>query len=131
MSETPAATAEKPASPAIKALLGQKIGMTQIFDDHGQVVPVTVIQAGPCPVAFIATHEKNGYSAVQLSFGEVRAKSVNKPDAGRFKKANVPNARWVREFRLEKPADLQLGQVVDVNAFVPGDYVDVTGISKG
>src|SRR6266850_4349561 len=99
MSET-TETAEKPAPPSIKALLGQKVGMTQIFDAQGHAIPVTVVYAGPCHITHIATKEKNGYGAVQMAFGEVREKSVNKPDAGRFKKANVPNARWVREFRL-------------------------------
>ena len=115
----------------MKAILGQKVGMTQIFDAHGQAVPVTVVQAGPCYVTKVATQGKEGYSAVQMSFGDVREKSMNKPDAGRFKKVNVPNARWVREFRLGKPSELQVGQTIDVNAFVPGDYVDVSGISKG
>jgi large subunit ribosomal protein L3 len=126
-----AATPEKTASPTLKALLGQKVGMTQIFDAHGQAIPVTVVQAGPCQVTQVVTQEKNGYSAVQMAFGEVREKSMNKPDAGRFKKVNVPNAHWVREFRLDKSSDLQVGQTLDVNVFVPGDYVDVAGVSKG
>src|SRR5260221_12244640 len=117
MSEAAAPTAEKPASPAIKAILGQKIGMTQIFDAHGQAIPVTVVQAGPCPITQVMTKEKHGYTAVQIAFGEVREKSVNKPDAGQFKKAGQPAAHWVREFRLPKPTEHQVGFVIDVNAF--------------
>src|SRR6185295_5493397 len=116
---------EKPATPPLKALLGQKIGMTQIFDSHGQAIPVTVLLAGPCPITQVLTKEKNGYHAVQLAFGEVREKSVNKPDAGRFKKANVPAARWTREFRMDKPGDFQIGQAVHVDVFATGEYVDV------
>ncbi len=122
---------EKPASPPIKALLGEKIGMTQIMTAHGEVVPVTVVQAGPCHITQVMRPETHGYSAVQLSFGDVREKSVNKPDAGRFKKVNLPAARWVREFRVKKSDDFQIGQTVSVDVFAPGEYVDVSGISKG
>jgi large subunit ribosomal protein L3 len=131
MSETEATPTEKPSSPAIKGLIGQKIGMTQIFDAHGQVVPVTVLHAGPCHITQVMTQEKHGYTAVQLAFGEVREKSVNKPTTGQFKKANVAVARWLREFRLDKPMDLQVGQAVNVDVFAPGEYVDVVGVSKG
>jgi large subunit ribosomal protein L3 len=131
MSEEATPTVEAPAAPAIKALLGRKIGMTQIFDAHGQVIPVTVVQAGPCAITQVMTKEKHGYIAVQVAFGEIREKSMNKPDAGRFKKINQPAAHWVREFRLDKPVDLQVGQTLDVNVFTPGDLVDVAGISKG
>jgi large subunit ribosomal protein L3 len=131
MSETETVVAEKPASPAIKTLLGQKIGMTQIFDAQGQAIPVTVVQAGPCHITQVLTREKHGYTAVQIAFGDVREKSVNKPDAGHFKKANVPAARWLREFRLPATADLQVGQAINVEAFSVGDFVDVVGVSKG
>jgi large subunit ribosomal protein L3 len=124
-------TVVNPALPALKAILGQKIGMTQIFNAQGQGIPVTVVQAGPCAITQVLTQEKNGYSAVQLAFGEVREKSVNKPDAARFKKINVSPAKWTREFRVQKSIDFQVGQVIDVNVFVPGDYVDVSGVSKG
>jgi large subunit ribosomal protein L3 len=130
MSET-ATTEQKPATPTLKAILGQKIGMTQIFDTHGQAIPVTVVQAGPCPITQIITKEKHGYSAIQLSFGDIKEKSLNKPYAGHFKKNNVSPARWVREFRLEKPSDLQVGQSINVTSFTAGDYVDVAGVSKG
>src|SRR5688500_10875114 len=105
--ETAAVTPDKPASPPIKAILGQKIGMTQIFNALGEMVPVTVVQAGPCHVTQVMTPEKHGYSAVQVTFGDVRAKSVNKPDGGQFKKANVPAAKWVREFRVQKSEDFR------------------------
>jgi large subunit ribosomal protein L3 len=130
MSATIAPTEKRIAS-GNKILLGQKVGMTQIFDIHGQAVPVTVVQAGPCHITRITTDDKMTYSSVQLAFGEVREKSVNKPDAGRFKKINVPISRWTREFRLLKPHEIQVGQALDVNVFVPGDYVDVSGTSKG
>lgn len=128
---TETTTTEKPASAPIKAILGEKIGMTQIMTAHGEVVPVTVVQAGPCHITQVMKPETHGYSAVQLAFGEAREKSVNKPDAGRYKKANVKPAKWVREFRVQKPADFQIGQTVSVDVFVPGEYVDVSGISKG
>src|SRR5580693_4822996 len=100
---TTPAVAEKVATAAsIKAILAQKVGMTRIFDAHGNLVPVTVLQAGPCPVVQILTAEKNGYSAIQVAFGDVRAKSVNKPSNGVFKKANAAPAKWLREFRTEK-----------------------------
>src|SRR5215831_19062004 len=104
MSEaTPTATVEKPAAPAvtIKSILAKKIGMTRIYDAHGKAVTVTVLQAGPCPVTQVMTPEKHGYSAIQVAFGDVREKSINKPMAGFFKKANVPLAKWVREFRTD------------------------------
>ncbi len=127
-------TTEKPAAPpqpTIKAILAQKIGMTRIYDAHGKSLPVTVLQAGPCPVTQILTPAKNGYSAIQVAFGEVRAKSVNKPQAGIFKKANIPAAKWIREFRTDKAESFQVGQALKVDAFAAGDYVDVLGISKG
>ncbi len=125
-------TAPEQAAPAsLKAILGQKIGMTQVFDANGQIVPVTVVQAGPCHVTQIMTLEKHGYQAVQVAYGAIREKSVNKPAAGIFKKANVPAGRWVREFRTSKAGTLQVGQAIRVDAFVQGDYVDVWGIAKG
>ncbi len=124
---------EKPSVPAatIKAILAQKIGMTRIYDAHGKSVPVTVLQAGPCAVTQVITPEKNGYAAIQVAFGGVREKSVNKPSAGLFKKANVPAAKWLREFRTDKASTFQVGQVLKVDSFAVGDFVDVFGISKG
>jgi len=105
--------------------------MTRIYDAHGKSVTVTVLQAGPCPVTQIMTPKKHGYSAIQVAFGAVREKSVNKPQAGFFKKANVPPAKWVREFRTDKAESFQIGQTLKVDSFASGDYVDVFGISKG
>ena len=105
--------------------------MTQIFNTQGQAIPVTVVQAGPCPITQIKTEAKNGYNAIQVAFGDVREKSVNKPDAGHFKKANVPAAHWLREFRVPKTDIFQVGQMIGVDVFAPGEYVDVAGISKG
>ncbi len=128
------ATPEKeaaPAAPQIKAILAQKVGMTRVYDAHGNIIPVTVLQAGPCAVTQIMTKERSGYSAIQVAFGDVRVKSVNKPTAGIFKKANVPPARWFREFRTDKASTFQVGQVLKVDSFAPGDFVDVFGTSKG
>ena len=135
MSETATSTAvpadaEKPAAPTMKALLGQKVGMTQIFDAQGRVIPVTVVQAGPCHVTQVLTKEKHGYAAIQVAFGETRVKSVIKPHAGQFKKANVTPTRWIREFRTDKPG-FEVGQALRVDVFTSGDYVDVHGLSKG
>jgi large subunit ribosomal protein L3 len=132
MSET--ATPEAPASPAIpaiKAILGQKVGMTQIFNAQGQIVPVTVVQAGPCQIIQVKTPERHGYGAVQVAYGEIREKSVNKPHGGQFKKVNQPAARWIREFRVSNPADFQVGQSIPASVFAAGEFVDVAGVSKG
>jgi len=138
---TPIVTAEKPAAPpagqpgapapSIKAILAQKIGMTRVYDAQGKSIPVTVLQAGPCPVTQVLTPEKNGYSAIQVAFGDVRVKSINKPMAGIFKKANAAPAKWIREFRTDKASTFQVGQALKVDAFAAGDYVDVFGTSKG
>jgi len=131
MSEA-ATISEKPAVAAtLKAILAQKVGMTRILDAHGKGIPVTVLLAGPCAVTQVLTPAKNGYGAIQVSFGDVREKSVNKPSAGIFKKAGVPVAKWLREFRTEKAETFQVGQILKVDAFAPGDYVDVFGVSKG
>ena len=119
------------AAPVIKAILAQKIGMTRIYDAQGKSIPVTVLQAGPCAVTQVLTLEKNGYSALQVAFGEVREKSINKPMAGLFKKANTAPAKWIREFRTDKASTFQVGQILKANSFAPGDYVDVFGVSKG
>jgi large subunit ribosomal protein L3 len=115
----------------LKSILGSKIGMTQIFDQCN-LVPVTVISAGPCIVTAVRTAEKDGYTAVQVGFGSIKEKSVNKPLAGQFKKANVAPQKFVREFRTGDVSSYQVGQelkVVDI--FKPGDFVDVCGVSKG
>ncbi len=114
-----------------KGIIGKKLGMTQIFDENGVVIPVTVIEAGPCPVTQKKTVETDGYDAVQLAYGEIREKLVNKPRAGHFKKAGVQAKRHLKEFRLENAADMNVGDVVAVDTFAAGDKVDVTGNTKG
>ena len=114
----------------LKAILGKKIGMTQVFTQEGLVVPVTVVKAGPCVIVQKKTAETDGYSALQLGFGEVKAKNVNKPDAGHFKKAGVDAARYLREIRVDNP-DSEIGQVIRADIFEAGESVDVTGTSRG
>src|SRR5688572_5991146 len=114
---------------ATKGILGTKLGMTQIFDEEGRVLPVTVVRAGPCPVTQVRTKERDGYAAVQLGFGEVKAKRVNKPLAGHFKAAGVEPTRWLVEFELE--GEYNPGDTVTVDIFTQGQLVDVTGTSKG
>lgn len=115
----------------MSGLLGKKIGMTRIFDESGNVVPVTVIQAGPCYVTQIKTVEKDGYEAVQLGFDEKREKNVTKPLLGHLKKANVPPVRRLKEFPKTEGWEVELGSVVKVDMFQPGDVVKVSGKSKG
>ena len=118
-----------------KAILGKKLGMTQIFMPDGSLVPVTVIQAGPCTVVQKKTNEKDGYEAVQFGFdtyAEKRAeKLVNKPEMGHFKKANVAACRYLREFRLDNVAELEVGNELTVSQFEAGEKIDVSGVSKG
>ena len=113
-----------------KAIIGKKVGMTQIFDEAGKVIPVTVIQAGPCTVVQKKTEEKDGYSAVQLGFEEVPEKKLSKPEAGHSKKAGKC-LRVLKEFKLDKADELNVGDELTATVFVPGDRVDITGISKG
>ncbi len=112
----------------MKGILGKKVGMTQIFDDAGEVIPVTVIEAGPCYVTQIKTKEKHGYQAIQLGFGE--AKRLNKPERGHLPKG-VPDVRYLREIRVDDVSMYELGQKIDAATFSLGDLVDVTGTSKG
>ena len=113
-----------------KALLGKKLGMTQIFDEHGKVIPVTVIEAGPCTVVQIKTKDADGYEAIQLGFGDVKTKSVIKPKAGHFKKANVEPKKHLREFRLEE-ISYNVGDEIKADLFTAGEFVDITGTTKG
>ena len=115
----------------VKGIIGKKVGMTQLFDENGKVVPVTVIEAGPCTVVQKKTVESDGYQAVQLGFGEVSAKKVNKAAAGHFKKANVAPKKTLREFRLEDVSAMNVGDVLKADVFAAGDKVDVVGVSKG
>ena len=114
-----------------KGIIGKKLGMTQIFDEKGNVIPVTVIEAGPCPVTQKKTVETDGYSAVQLGFADVSEKHVNKALKGHFKKAGVSLKRHLKEFRLEDAANMNVGDIVAVDTFAVGDKVDVTGTTKG
>ncbi|MCL1891246.1 MAG: 50S ribosomal protein L3 [Coriobacteriia bacterium] len=112
-------------------ILGRKLGMTQVWSDDDQLVPVTVIQAGPCVVTQIKTDEKEGYSAVQIGFGELKAKKLNKPMAGHFSKANVEPSKVLREVRVDDAANYELGQEITVEQFAETKKVDVSGVSKG
>lgn len=114
-----------------KGIIGKKIGMTQIFTENGNVVPVTVIEAGPCVVTQKKTVANDGYDAVQLGYGEIRAKNVTKPMQGHFKKADVAFKRTLKEFRLDDTASLNVGDVLKADTFAEGDIVDVCGTSKG
>lgn len=117
---------------AVQAILGKKIGMTQIFDETGQAIPVSVIEAGPCVVTQVKTPEKDGYVAVQVGFEEISSKRVNKPMKGHFKKANVPPMRYLREVPVDDIGELSVGTTIHVaDVFKPGDKVKVTGTSKG
>jgi large subunit ribosomal protein L3 len=112
------------------AILAKKLGMTQVFLDDGRVERVTVLEAGPCPVTGIRTHERDGYEAVQLAFGAAKEKSISKPELGHLKKAGAPPMRHLREFR-DEAGELKVGDVVTVEAFTPGDKVKISGTSKG
>lgn len=118
-----------------KAILGKKIGMTQIFDEAGRMVPVTVIEAGPCVVVQKRTMEKDGYNALQLGFGEQKEHRLNKPLLGHFRAAGVKPTRYLREVRIrdenDRFANLEVGAEIKADIFQPGEYVDVTGVTKG
>ena len=114
-----------------KGIIGRKVGMTQIFDEKGNVIPVTVIEAGPCVVAQVKTEETDGYNAVQLGFGDVKDKHINKPEAGHFTKAKLANKKHLREFRLDSIEGIKVGDEVKADVFVAGEKVDVQGTSKG
>lgn len=114
-----------------KGLIGKKIGMTQIFDENGKVVPVTVVEAGPCTVTQIKTPENDGYQAVQVGFGDVKISRVNKPMKGHFDKADVAPKKTLKEFRLENIDGIEVGNIIKADIFEPGETVDVKGISKG
>jgi large subunit ribosomal protein L3 len=114
-----------------KAILGRKLGMTQIFTEDGKVVPVTVIQAGPCVVVQKKTVETDGYNAIQVGFEDIREKLVNKPEKGHFAKANIAPKRFLKELRLEDVSAYEVGSEIKVDIFAEGEKVDVTGTSKG
>ncbi len=115
----------------MKAIIGKKVGMSQIFDEKGHVIPVTVIEAGPCVVTQKKTVEKDGYEAVQLGYGDVSENKLSKPELGHLNKAGVSPKKYLREFDLDNAAELELGAVIKADTFKSGDFVDVTGTSKG
>ncbi len=114
-----------------KGLIGKKIGMTQLFDENGKVIPVTVVEAGPCTVVQKKTIENDGYAAVQVGFGDVKVTKVNKPMAGHFKKADVAPKKVLKEFRLADTESVNVGDILKADIFAVGDRVDVVGTSKG
>jgi len=114
-----------------KAILGKKLGMTQIFDENGKIIPVTVIEAGPCVVIQKKTTEKDGYNAIQVGFADIREKLVNKPKKGHFAKAGVSLKRFVKEFKLEDISSYEVGNEIKADLFAAGERIDVSGVSKG
>jgi large subunit ribosomal protein L3 len=114
-----------------KVILGKKIGMTQIFDQDGKIVPVTAIEAGPCVITQIKNQSSDGYNAIQVGYGPIKNKNVNKPMKGFFNKVNLTPVRFLREFRVENTGDYQIGQELTVADFENGNKIDVIGISKG
>ncbi len=113
----------------LKAILGKKIGMTQIFTEEGAMIPVTVVEAGPCVVTQVKTEESDGYKAIQVGFGEVKEKLVNKPTMGQFKKTGIDAKKYLREFRTEE--EFKIGDEIKVDVFEKGESIDVTAITKG
>ena len=114
-----------------KAIIGKKVGMTQIFDESGKVIPVTVVEAGPCVVTQKKVEETDGYVAVQLGFEDIKEEKLTKPEAGHLKKAGVEAKKHLKEFKLENAANMNVGDVIKADTFAAGDMIDVTGISKG
>ena len=115
----------------MKAILGKKIGMTQVFTEDGNVVPVTVVEAGPCVVVQKKTNETDGYNAIQIGYGDIRETLVNKPKTGHFKKAGSDVKRYLKEFRTDDAESYEIGQQIKADVFETGDIVDVSGVSKG
>ncbi len=116
---------------ASKGILGRKLGMTQVWDEENRVIPVTVIQAGPCHVAQLKTPERDGYAAVQLAFGETKERRLNRPELGHLKAAGVGPSKHLVELRVDDLAEFAVGQLIAVDVFSKGDLVDVSGVSKG
>ena len=114
-----------------KGIIGRKVGMTQIFDENGNVIPVTVIEAGPCVVSQVKTVENDGYNAIQLGFEDAKEKHLTKAEIGHFAKAGVANKKYLKEFRLDDISGYEVGAAVTADVFAAGDKVDVTGITKG
>ena len=115
----------------VNEVYGKKIGMTQIFNEEGKVIPVTVIEAGPCVVSQVKTEETDGYNSIQLGFGAIKESKVNKPERGHFTKANIAPARYLREFRVDSIEDVKVGDELKADIFMAGDKIDIQGTSKG
>ena len=115
----------------MKAIIGKKVGMTQIFDENGYVIPVTVIEAGPCVVAQVKTNETDGYNAIQLGFGDVKESKLNKPEIGHFTKSKLTLKKHLREFRVDSVDGVKVGDELKADVFTKGDKVDIQGTSKG
>ena len=114
-----------------KGLIGKKLGMTQIFDEQGKVIPVTVIEAGPCVVAQVKTVETDGYNAIQLGFGDIKESKINKPEKGHFAKSKLTPKKHLREFRLDSVENINVGDELKADTFATGDQLDIQGTSKG
>ena len=114
-----------------KGLIGKKVGMTQIFDESGKVIPVTVIEAGPCVVAQVKTQDTDGYTAIQLGYGDIKEKKLNKPMKGHFTKVNVTPKKHLREFRVDSVEEVKVGDELKADVFAAGDKIDIQGTSKG
>jgi large subunit ribosomal protein L3 len=115
----------------LKSIIGEKVGMTQVFDSNGNLIPVTVIEAGPCVISAVRTIEKDGYSAVQLAFDDIRKTRINKPQVGFFQKNHLLFKKVIKEFRIADVSEFYIGQEIRADVFKPGDYVDVSAITKG
>lgn len=115
----------------VAGLLGNKIGMTQIFDDFGNIIPVTILKVGPCVVTQIKTKEKDGYNSIQLGYGNVSPKSLTQPELGHLQKSNIQPLKYLKEFKVQENDNFQIGQVLNVNSFVPGQLVNIRGKSIG
>lgn len=114
-----------------KAIIAKKVGMTQVFSPEGEIIPVTVLEAGPCSVVQVKSLAKDGYEAIQVSFGAIKAKNVTKPVAGHYEKVDQEPKRRLKEFRLEDAASYEIGQELKADIFEAGDHVDISGVSKG
>lgn len=115
----------------VAGLLGNKIGMTQIFDEFGNIIPVTILKVGPCVITQIKTKEKDGYNSIQLGYGNVSTKSLTQPELGHLQKSNIQPLKYLKEFKVHENDSFQIGQVLDVNSFAPGQLVNIRGKSIG
>ncbi len=115
----------------LAGLLGNKIGMTQIFDDSGNIIPVTILKVGPCIITDIKTKQKNGYDAIQIGYGNVSKKSLTQPELGHLQKANLQPIKYLKEFTVKEKDTFEVGQVLDINSLVPGQFINIQGKSIG